>query len=434
MRKINISQLEKIRNLIDESRNFFTIWIAQILTQTAVSITSILIGILSHEGVLSPGTKDSSASIGIIVALSNFPDLIISPIAGVFADWVEKKKIMIYSNLIRFVMLLGFIFLAGWENLFASYVLVFLLALVLEFFIPAEGGLIPQIVSKKYMLLANSLFSLTVYSTLAVGVAFSGIILNILGIRTTFLICAFLFLVSTLLIRKLHVKEADIKKVKGEKMIKLIIELIKDVKNGVRYAFKEKVIRFALLHLFLLQIVALTLITIVFRIGKEIYGVSPRTAGVVVFAPMLVGLIFGLAVLNILGRKKNRVRLIWFGTNLSSIGFGLMAIVSVLKGSVVEYMIRQSISTLSLVAIGGAMPFLLIPAQTLLHENTENKFRGRVLGIWLALTSSCASIVAVFIGYLADRVGDIFIAIIIIVLLSMSYSSFLFYLIKKKIL
>lgn len=425
-------QIQKIRDLVHESKNFFLIWIAQVLTQTAVSVTSILIGILSHEGTLSIGTKNSSAGIGIIVALANFPDLIISPFAGVFADWMEKKKIMIYSNLIRFVILIFFVLANGWQNLGVSYLLVFLLSLVLEFFIPAEGGLIPQIVDKKYMLLANSLFSLTVYSTMAVGVAFSGVILNILGIRFTFIICAFLFLVSTILLRKVNFKEKVREARIRFNVWEIIKDLLDDMKKGLSYAFKKKILRFALVHLFLLQIIALTLITIVFRIGEEIYGVSSRTAGVVVFAPMVAGLVAGLAILNTLGRKRNRVRLIWFGSILSLIGFTLMAMVSIFDSSLSKFMFKQTLSTLSLCAVGGAMPFLLIPAQTLLHENTEDEFRGRILGIWLALTSACASMIAVSIGFLADRVGDIFIAIVIISILSFFYSIILYYLLRKK--
>ncbi len=428
-----MNKLEKIQKFVLSNKNFLFLWFAQIITQSAVSIVTILVGILSDEGVISSSAKQSSASIGIIIDLAMFPALFIAPIAGAVADRVKRKKIMLLSNIIRFIFLFVYTIFHGWNNLLYSYSLVLFSSIVLQFFIPAEGGLIPKLVEKKYILLANSLFSLTVYSTMAVGVTLSGLILNIFGIKMTFAVCSLFFIISSVLLLFVKVKETPVKREEGEKkLFKIFPSIIRDVKEGIIYSFKNKKLRFALIHLFLLQVVALILVTIVFRIGNEIYGVSPRTAGVVVFAPIIIGLLTGVVTLNTFFRNMRRPKLIWLGTIFSSISFGFMFLISIGNGILSELFLDEVIATLSLIGIGISIPFLLIPAQALIYERTKTDYRSRVLGIWQALTSSFASIVATVFGFINDEIGNISVAILQIVIVDLIYSAIILFLLKKR--
>jgi len=425
-----IKQLYKIQKVLHANRNFLFLWAAQIFTQSAVSIASINVGILSHEGILAGSTKGSSLSIGFIIFLAVLPGLFFAPIAGVIADWYSKKKIMIASNVLRFLILFTYVLFVGWKNVWLSYALIFVLSVVLQFFIPAEGGTIPRIVKKKYILLANSLFSFTVYSTFGVGVILSGLFLTILGTRVTFILCSIFFIISSLLLTRIRLKERERGGRSFGYFFDFIPHLLREVKNGIMYSFGKLHLRFALLHLFAIQIIGLTIVTLIFRIGDEIYGVSSLTAGVVIVAPMVVGLLSGLASMNIVGRKRSRVNLIWLGSILSSIGFLLMLMISAIGDE--HLFTKRIIATSSLLLIGLSFPFLLVPAQTLIYENTKPAFRGRVLGVWLALTSSLASLVAIFMGFISDRIGRVSIAILIIVILDISYSILLYYLFKKR--
>jgi DHA3 family macrolide efflux protein-like MFS transporter len=426
----------KVKNIITSNKQFLFLWTSQILTQSAVSIISVMIGILSHEGTLSEGTEGSAAGIGIIVNLSTLPGLFVAPFAGVFADIFNKKRIMILADVLRFVILVFFIIIEGWENIWISYLLVFLLTTILQFYIPAEGGILPKVVKKKYILAANSLFSLVVYSTMGVGVVFSGLFLNIFGTNYTFLILALLFIISDLVLI-FGVKVRDIKKVTSDRFksfTHFIRNFVKDLKDGFRYLSKTKILKFSLAHLFLLQLVGLTLITIVFRLGEEVYGVSTRTAGAVVFGPMILGLVMAFASLNIFGRNRNRIKLILVGTIISSIGFFLMTVVSSAEGILARFFLTEIVASLSLLLIGFSIPFVLVPPQTLIYESTKDAFRGRIQGIWIALTSSLASLFSLPIGLLVDMADDITIGIAILVAGDIIYTLSLLYLLKRKYL
>ncbi len=424
-------QLLKIKKFVLSNKNFFSLWIAQIFTQSAVSFVTITIGILSHEGTISESTKESAASIGIIVSFSMFPSLVLAPLAGVFADSFSKKRIMIISNLLRIFLLIGYILLKGWENATLSYFLILILSMILQFFIPAEGGLIPRIVDKKYIMIANSLFALTVYSTMAVGIAFSGIILNILGNNLMFVFVVILLFLSTYLVWKVKIEEEHNKKFHIEYAIKFVRLLFKSVFNGVVYAFQNKILRFSLIHLLILQSVALTLATIVFKIGNDIYGVSSRSAGLVIFLPIALGLVLGILLLNIWGRNKNRPNLILVGTIVSSLGLIFMVVISLCNGILEKYSVNRIVASLSLMFLGFSGPFLLIPPQTLIYENTKKEFRGRVLGIWVAFTNSLASLFALFMGILVDFVDNLAVAILFVAVADILYSIVIFYFLQN---
>jgi MFS family permease len=392
--------LDKIKGtlkFISSNKEFLLVWLAQICSQSAVSIIAIIVGILSDEGTLSASTEGSAVGISIIISLSMLPGLFVAPVAGVLADWYDKKKIMILSDLIRFVLLAIFVVFTGWENLWLSYTLIFLLSVVLQFFIPAEGGLIPRLVGKKHILFANSLFSFTVYSTMAIGLGFSGLILNVLGIRGAFIICALLYVISTFFL--INVKTKDTVKVKKSitDILGFLSSMFSGIKEGVGYLFETRLLRFAITHLFLLQVTALTLVTMIFRIGNEVYGVSPRSAGVVVFAPMVLGLVIGLATLNIFGKGTSRVKLILYGTFFSAIGFGFMSVISVANGILSRLLIGEVVAT-------------------------------------LALTSSLASFISIFIALLIDWVGDLWIGLGLLVCVNLFYSVILSYILRKRLL
>jgi MFS family permease len=426
----------KIKSTVINNKSFLFLWISQVFTESAVSIINILIGILSDEGTLSTATKDSASGIGLILVFALLPGLIFAPIGGVVADWFSRKIIMITANVVRFLLIVGFILIRGWTNRWISYGLIFSLSVALQFFIPAAGGLTSTLVQKKYMLFANSLFSITVYGMLAVGLVFAGLSLNIFGVERTFLIAAILFVFSTALLSSI----SDPSKRKKKKVtvlldiIKVIKSLLKSLKVGLVYSFKKPLVRYALIHMFLLQIVGLIIATLVFRIGSEIYGVSARSAGLVVFSPLVIGLLVGLVFLNTFGRKKNRIQLIWWGTLVSFFGLSFMLVISWFRDSFVNVFFKQVVSTLSLLFVGATIPFLLIPGQTIIHENTKEKFRGRVLGVMLALTSSIASIVASVFGVFTDAIGDISFPLFFIVISDILYSLILYFVfIRKKL-
>ena len=412
---------DKFKTIFFSNRNFVYTWTGEFLAQAALNIVLVIISVLSHEGVLSNSTKDSALSIAVILNLATIPGLFLAPVAGVIADWFPKKKIVLVVAALRFLILFSFFLVSGWDNIWLSYGVVLLLSIVLQFNMPAEGGIIPLLVKKENIMFANSMFYLDIYGTLAISTLASGIFLSLIGPRGVFFTSSLFFLLEMFFISKVKLPEDKGHREPLSKLFDFLRSLIKDVIAGFHYVFKSTGLMFSLTHLFLLQIVGISLLTLVFRIGSEIFGVSPRTAGFVILSPMVFGVGLGFLLMNTIWRKKSRISLISNGALFGFFSFALMFIIAYLDGKLGVPLYGKVIAGVSLFSIGYAAPFLLIPGQTLIHENTLPEFRGRVMGIWSALTSSLASVFALFIGAMADRIGNISIPVLIMAILSIIY-------------
>jgi MFS family permease len=77
-------------------------------------------------------------------------------LAGVYVDRWDRRKVMIASDIVRGVLVLGFIFVGSADRLWLLYVIAFLQAAVGTFFNPAKGAIIPRIVGRERLLAANS--------------------------------------------------------------------------------------------------------------------------------------------------------------------------------------------------------------------------------------------------------------------------------------
>lgn len=427
MKSINNSG-NTFKEFFVSNRNFFILWIAQVVTLASTATINVLVGILSDEGSLSSSTKQSVFGISLIILVANMPSLFFAPVAGVVSDNFDRRKIMFLSNIMRFFLVFFFIIFKGWHNIASAYILIFFLSVILQFFIPAEGAMIPILVEKKYILFANSLFAITSYSSIVVGAAIAGVYLNLFGKLGSFVLCGIMFIVSGLLVLK--IKVSNIASKQGKKRIlapvKILRSVIVSIIEGVKYVNQNKILQFAIGHSFLIQSFVLILLSMIFEIGRELFGVSARMAGAVVLAPAVIGLALGFSILNTFGKNNSRIKLIFWGVILGGISLLIAALFSINKEHITSPELFQFISFFFLVLLGFSAPFLVIPAQTLLHENTQDYIRGRVLGIWSAVITALSTIPSLLFGFIADRLGKVSNILLIISLLAVVYSVILF--------
>src|SRR3989344_4457926 len=158
-----------------QNRNFLYLWSAQILTQTSLNMLYYLLTIKVWE------STQSNSAVSLLVLSFTLPAIFFGPIAGVLIDRWDTKKALIATNLIRSLLILLFIFIL--KSPFSLLPLIFVISLVTQFFVPAEGSAIPGVVPKNHLLSANSLFTMTI--NVSMDVLDAGLILvapGVLGI------------------------------------------------------------------------------------------------------------------------------------------------------------------------------------------------------------------------------------------------------------
>jgi len=143
-RKIGLMDLLKIRD-------FRLLWIGQVISNFGDSMTNLALLLLVNE---LTGSTGALATMAVVLAL---PTLTIGLVAGVYVDRMDRKMVMVVSDIIRAALVLGFVLVDSAEHVWILYVIGFAQASIGTFFNPARSALIPNIVPREALLAANSI-------------------------------------------------------------------------------------------------------------------------------------------------------------------------------------------------------------------------------------------------------------------------------------
>ncbi len=394
---------------------FLALWAAEIFSNTALNGAFFLQIVLIEES-----TKSSAQLAAVILAFS-LPAVLLSAVAGLLVDRIPKKHILIASNALRVVTgaalaLLASSLLANHVSeaifLIAIYTLVFLASAIGQFFAPAEGALIPLIVSKKNLLPANSLFTITLTASQVLGI----VILAPLGIKTIGIVgslwaAAALYAIATLLVAFVPRDEpAQKNHFDG---LSAAQRAWNEIREGWQYALGHRAIFVAVLQLSLVSMMTMIMAMLAPGYAARVLGLSAEDATVVFwpaglgifFASILVGR-FGhyisreyLAALGMIALALALVGLAWAGGGIGPFDVPLF------RGHPELLLNTTAFVMIFALGIGLAMAMINIPAQTIVQEKAEDAVRGRVLAVQFTLSNAFAIPPMLFVGNLADRIG-----------------------------
>ena len=123
----------------------------------------------------------SGRDVGLLLVARFVPSFFFGPISGVVADRFSRQRIMIISDILRAVVVLGFLFVRRADQLWIIYVLTVLQLGLSTFFEPAKTAAIPSIVEPRELVTANAISSVTWSAMLTLGAAIGGLITGTLG-------------------------------------------------------------------------------------------------------------------------------------------------------------------------------------------------------------------------------------------------------------
>ena len=158
-----MSQLKELLRI----RDFRYLWLAQILSDFGDNLTFLTLLILIQRL-----TGSTVALAGLMVAIA-LPTLIFGTLAGVYVDRIDRKKAMMISDLLRAIVVLGFLFVRSEELVPYIYVIGFVQAAIGTVFNPARAAFLPAVVGTEKLLAANSVSqtSRIVFNLLGTGAA-----------------------------------------------------------------------------------------------------------------------------------------------------------------------------------------------------------------------------------------------------------------------
>jgi MFS family permease len=179
-------------------RDFRLLWLAQVVSDFGDSLTTLALLILVNQ---LTGSTAALATMAIVLAI---PQVTFGLIAGVYVDRIDRKRIMIVSDLLRGILVLGFTLVGSRDQLWLLYLLGFVQATIGTFFTPARGALTPHLVPPAGLLAANSLAQTSRIVFGLLGTAAAGVLIGALGIFwPAFVLDALTFFISALLVGRI---------------------------------------------------------------------------------------------------------------------------------------------------------------------------------------------------------------------------------------
>lgn len=175
--------------------DFRRLWLAHLISQFGNALTSLALII-----VVNALTHSTAAVAGMALALAA-PQIVFGLVAGVFVDRLDRRRIMIVSDLLRALLVLGFIPAALGGQLWALYALGFAQAALGTLFTPARGALMPTLVPESGLLAANALMHSGRIAAAALGAALVGLLVGFLHVTwPLFLVDGLTFLAAAALV------------------------------------------------------------------------------------------------------------------------------------------------------------------------------------------------------------------------------------------
>ncbi len=179
-----------------KNRNFFFLWAGQIVSQFGDRLNQMALIALIYAR--APG---STFQLAKVLSFTIIPVFLVGPFAASYVDRWDRRRTMISCDLLRAALVaLIVLFLLKLESIWPIYMIIFLVFSVSRFFVPAKMAIIPELVSQKNLLLANSLSSTTGMIAAVAGFGLGGLIVERVGSGGGFLIDSFTYLVSGLFI------------------------------------------------------------------------------------------------------------------------------------------------------------------------------------------------------------------------------------------
>jgi MFS family permease len=190
--------LNDFRRLLRRNRNYRYTWIGQVISEIGDHFNNIAVFSLAvettHSGLVVSGVMLSRA----------IPAVMAGPLAGVILDRLDRKRIMLASDLIRAVVALAFVLTVHHHKTWLLYGLSALLMFASPFFTSGRTSILPSITSREELHTANSLTQTTQWTTLTVGTLVAGLSAASLGYQWAFVLNSLSFFGSAACIWQLR--------------------------------------------------------------------------------------------------------------------------------------------------------------------------------------------------------------------------------------
>ena len=364
-------------------RSFLGLWLGQLISSLGdhlLHINAIAFALAAH--------KAAGGAMAQILVWATIPSFVIGLIAGVVTDRVNRKSVMVISDVMR----AGLIALLPWAAHVGFWMVCALMALVAaaaSFFGPARTSLIPVAVPKEQLVAANAWFSVSGFLVALVGTAAGGWLLVWLGPVSSLWVNAAIFGGSALAIALVGLRDHAHAAARPASMA----QAVADLREGCRFTARHRLLRTFTGYYAVLMLLATAMYVGLVGLASA-HGARAMQGMSALLTAGVIGLLIGGVMAARWCRRLSAHRLI-------AIGFSTMALGAF--GLAVAPSLPAMMGCVAVVGVGAACATSVVEAT--LQRVTPQRLQGRVIATRGVVGGLAVLGGALGAGWVSDHVG-----------------------------
>jgi MFS family permease len=398
-----------------KNRDFSLLWFGQVISQFGERLTQMAIFGYVYQRFGGNPTAMANAK---MIFFTLLPVFVVNPFAGVLVDRWGKRETMIWADFLRTIvlMVMVLVFLDGPIIMFV-YIMLFLNCCVGRFFLPARQAIIPSIVSKDQIVMANSLITVAAMMSGVIGFGIGGMIVEWQGPKGGFVTNALTFAASGIFIwfisvrkKSEHVAVAELVDV-GKKEATHWGEFVADIKRGIGELTRNESVAFSFRNLALLFSIlgSLYIVFIVF-IQKELGSFTGSVAGTKDLGFLAVWISLGLFISSVLYGRFSKYFDLARTVSVMFVG----ASVTLLLFALIVHFWHSAVAACVLAFFAGLFTApVFIGCNSIIHHEGDEKVLGRLFSNLEMVTQAGFAICMFFTAFLADLMSPFVIILLV---------------------
>jgi len=365
---------------IPDFRRLFT---GQVISDFGDALTSLALLLVVNQ------LTGSTAALALMAIALALPQVTVGVLAGVYVDRWDRRKVMLASDLLRAVLVLGFVFVQSVDMLWLLYLLATSQAALGTFFTPARTALIPSIVPRDGLMAANSLSQASRLAAGVLGSGAAGVMLGVFGVAwPAFAIDSLTFVLSFLFVLRISASSEL-----GSRPAKQGASVYRSVVEGLTVVRQSRLLIGTLISatVIMLGLGAINVLFVPLLIND--LRVPATWFGAIDLAQTSSMILSALVLATLLSRVSAR--------RVITVAMGGTAVITALLAGVND--VWQVI--VLLFAVGWLITPLQAAISTIIQTEAGDAVRGRVAAL-LSTATSTASVVSMGIaGVFGDLIG-----------------------------
>ncbi len=375
--------------LLRDNPNYARLWIAQ-----AVSLLGDWFNTIALSTLVARFANQSGLAIALLLLARFLPPLLVGPFAGVLVDRLNRKRLLIFSDSLRVVVVLLFLLATGPEWLWLIYLLTVIQFSLSALFEPARSAIIPALVKPDDLVRANLLGSATWSVMLAAGAALGGLVAALFGTAIALCIDAASFAISALLIASIEWKPTSGQAAQPSPASREAAQL--GFRDGLRYIAKHPATGAVLLVKLGGSVGSVDALMVIYATQLFVLGENGTGSLGILYAAFGIGAVIGPLLLDRFnnGTVHTMRRLIAVGYACLTFGWFLFS------GAPTLFLVALAIAVK---AIGSSIYWTY--SSVIIQKVTPDHFLGRLFSLDLAGFQLSTVISVLITGWVIDLVG-----------------------------